>query len=56
MTARIHILHPRSEPDTWAIRDLPTADDDPMGPARGVLLGVVLGSLFWAIPLAWWLS
>jgi hypothetical protein len=56
MTARIHILHPSSEPDTWAIPDLPAVDDDdPMGAGKALVLGTLMGSLFWAIPIAvWW--
>jgi hypothetical protein len=37
--------------DADAIED----DSDPLAPARGILIGCLMGAAFWAIPLAWWL-
>ncbi len=30
------------------------APEDPLGPARGISLGVALGVVFWALVGAWW--
>jgi hypothetical protein len=52
MTARIHILHPRSEPDTW---DLPVGPSpDPLSTVKDFGLGIIIGALLVGVPMAVW--
>jgi hypothetical protein len=52
MTARIHILHPRSERDTW---DLPAvASPDPLSTVKDFGLGIIIGALLVGVPMAIW--